>query len=66
MEKVTFTAADGTATDYFPQSYTDAAVAAAVAAVPVAAPTVVQPTDTEIDIMVSDGTTKKFIPAPTV
>lgn len=61
MDKVTFTAADGTTTDYFPQSYTDAAVAAAVAAVPTA-PTV-EPTDTEVDILLSDGSTKKFVPA---
>lgn len=63
MDKITFTAADGTTTDYFPQSYTDAAVATAVAALPVSGPTVVQPTDTEIDVMVSDGTMKKFVPA---
>lgn len=24
----------------------------------------VSPTDTEVDILVSDGTTKKFVPAP--
>lgn len=60
MEKVTLTAADGTTTEYFPQSYTDAAVAAAVAAVP-AAPTVA-PTDTEVDITMSDGSVKKFVP----
>lgn len=34
MDKVTLTKADGTTEDFFPQSYTDAAVAAAVAAVP--------------------------------
>lgn len=32
MDKFTHTAADGTSIDYFPQSYTDAAVAAAIAA----------------------------------
>ncbi len=58
MEKVTFTATDGTTTDYFPQSYTDAAVAAALAAAP-AAP-VVAPEDTEVDIVRTDGSVKKF------
>lgn len=62
MEKVTLTATDGTTTDFFPQSYTDAAISAAIAS---SGPTIVQPTDTEIDVMVSDGTMKKFIPAPT-
>lgn len=61
MNKVTFTAEDGTTTDYFPQSYTDAAVASAVAA---ATPTpVVAPEATEVDIILTDGTTKKFVPA---
>lgn len=62
METVIVTDASGTQTTYYPQSYTDAAVAAAVAA---AAPApVVAPTDTEVDIVLSDGTTKKFVPAP--
>ncbi len=61
MDKITFTAADGSTTDYFPQAYTDDAVAAAVAAITPAP--VVEPTDTEIDILVSDGSTKKFVPA---
>lgn len=61
MEKVTVTAADGSTVDYFPQSYTDAAVAAALAAAPIGP--VVAPTDVEVDIVLSDGTTKKFIPA---
>lgn len=60
MDTITFTAADGTTTVYYPQSYTDAAVATAVAAVP-AAP-VVAPEDVEVDILLSDGTTKKFVP----
>jgi hypothetical protein len=47
-------------TTYYPKSYTDAAVSAAVAAVP-AAP-VVEPTDTKVDILLSDGTTKEFVP----
>jgi hypothetical protein len=58
--KVTITQEDGSTQDFFPQSYTDAAVTAAVAAVP--AP-VVAPEDTEVDILLSDGSTKKFVPA---
>ena len=46
---------------YYPQSYTDAAVATAVAAITPAP--VVAPTDVEVDIVLSDGTTKKFVPA---
>lgn len=61
MDKLTFTKADGTTEDFFPQSYTDAAVAAAVAAVP-STPTIA-PTEIEIDVLLSDGTTKKFVPA---
>lgn len=57
MSKVTVTDDGGVATDYFPQSYTDAAVTAAVAAVPKVAPE-----DVEIDVVLSDGTTKKFVP----
>jgi hypothetical protein len=57
MPKVTLTNADGTTEDFFPQSYTDAAVAAVTPA------PVVAPTDTEVDILLSDGTTKKFVPA---
>lgn len=57
--KLTQTNDDGTTVDFFPQSYTDAAVAAAVAAVP--APTVVAPHDKEVDIIDTDGTVKKFI-----
>ena len=60
MTKITFTADDGSTTDYFPQSYTDAAVAAVVPA-PVAP--VVAPEATEIDVLLTDGTTKKFVPA---
>ena len=58
MPKVTVTAADGSTVDYFPQSYTDAAVAAVSNPAPVVAPT-----DTEIDVVLSDGTVKKFVPA---
>ena len=64
MDKITFTAADGTLTNYYPQAYTDAAVATAVAAVP-AAP-VVAPEDTEVDITRTDGSVVKFVPAPIV
>lgn len=63
MEKITVTNTDSSTEDFFPQSYTDAAVAAAVAAITPAP--IVEPTDTEVDIQVSDGTVKKFIPAPT-
>ncbi len=59
MEKVTVTLADGSSADYFPQSYTDAAVAAALAnATPAVAPEA-----TEVDVILTDGTTKKFVPA---
>jgi hypothetical protein len=61
--KITLTNEDGSTTDFFQQSYTDAAVATAVAAVP-AAP-VVAPEDTEVDITRTDGSVVKFIPAPT-
>ena len=61
MDKVTFTSADGTATDYFPQSYTDNAVTVAVAAV-VPAP-VIAPEATEIDVLLTDGSVRKFVPA---
>jgi hypothetical protein len=61
MNTIAYTDENGVVTTYYPQSYTDAAVAAAVAAVP-AAP-VVAPTDTEVDILMSDGNTKKFVPA---
>lgn len=60
MSKVTVTDDGGVATDYFPQSYTDAAVTAAVAAVPTTVTPA--PEDTEIDVLLSDGSTKKFVP----
>lgn len=61
MDKFTHTAADGTSTDYFPQSYTDAAVAAAIAAqTPV---NTVAPEVTEVDLVLTDGSTQKFIKA---
>lgn len=55
MQKVTITNDDGSTQDFFPQSYTDAAVAAATP--------VVSPEDVEVDIVLSDGSTKKFVPA---
>ena len=61
MDKITLTSADGSTQDFFPQSYTDAAVATAVAAVTPAP--VVAPEATEIDIILTDGSTKKFVPA---
>lgn len=56
MDKITFTAADGTTTDYFPQSYTDAAVATALAAAPASATVTI----TAVDVVESDGTTVKL------
>jgi hypothetical protein len=56
MPKVTLTDADGTTTDFFPQSYTDVAVAAASVA-PIAIDA------TEVDLVLADGSTKKFVPA---
>jgi len=59
--KVTIDLEDGsTPQDLFDQAHVDAAVATAVAAVP-AAP-IVAPEDREIDVQVSDGTTKTFVP----
>lgn len=61
MDKITHVAADGTSTDYFSQAYTDAAVAAALSNhVPTA-----DPEAQELDIVMTDGTIKKFVPAPT-
>lgn len=61
MDKITYTATDGTTTDYFPQAYTDTAIAAALAGVtpqpPIADETV------EVDLVKADGSTKKFIAA---
>jgi len=60
--KLTLTNNDGSTQEFNEQAYTDAAVAAAVAAIKPAP--VVAPTDTEVDILLSDGSTKKFVPAP--
>ena len=61
MQKLTAVNDDGSAEDFFPQSYTDAAVAAAVAAVP-AQPPVADDT-VEVDLIKADGSTKKFVAA---
>lgn len=61
MPKVTLTNADATTEDFFPQSYTDAAVAAAIAAQ--APANTVAPEVTEVDLVLTDGTTKKFVAA---
>jgi hypothetical protein len=55
MPKVTLANADGSTQDFFPQSYTDAAVAAATVA-PVALDA------TEVDLILTDGSTKTFVP----
>lgn len=58
--KITITHDDGSLQDFFPQAYTDEAVAAAVAAVPVtSAPEVIK----EVDVVNADGTEEKFTPA---
>jgi hypothetical protein len=55
MQKVTVTNDDGSTQDFFPQSAIDAAVAAAtVAPIDVEA--------TEVDLQMSDGSTKTFVP----
>lgn len=61
MQKITITQDDGSTQDFFPQSYTDSAVAAATAAITPAP--VVAPETVEIDLVLTDGTTKKFVPA---
>lgn len=55
MITATITQEDGSTVELFDQSYTDAAVAAVTP--------VVAPEATEIDLVLTDGTTKKFIPA---
>lgn len=61
MAKLTLTADDGSTTDFFDQAYTDEAVKVAVAAITPAL--IVAPEATEVDIILSDGNTKKFVPA---
>jgi hypothetical protein len=63
MQKVTITNDDGSTTDFFPQSYTDAAVAAAVAEGSNPPSNVVTPDVTEVDLLLTDGTTRKFVAA---
>jgi hypothetical protein len=55
MEKFTVTNADGPTTDFFPKSYTDAAVAAATSG-----PVATSLTDTSLVITHSDGSTQNF------
>jgi hypothetical protein len=61
MPKVTLTNADSSTTDFFPQSYTDAAVAAAINGV--SANPVIEPSVTEVDLVLTDGSSKKFVAA---
>jgi hypothetical protein len=61
MPKVTLTNADGSTQDFNPQSYTDEAVAAALAAQ--APANTVSPEVTEVDLVLTDGSTKKFTAA---
>ena len=62
MPKITYTLSDDMpAIDFFPQSYTDAAVAAALAAQ--APANTVSPEVTEVDLVLTDGSTKKFTAA---
>lgn len=51
--EATITATDGTVTILHDQAYTDAAVAAVTGTPPVA----------EVDVVLTDGTTKKFVAA---
>ncbi len=55
MDKITHTLADGSTVDYFPQSYTDAAVAAALAAVPPAGEVIA-----DVKVENTDGTSETF------
>jgi hypothetical protein len=57
MQKITVTNDDGSTTDFFPQSYTDAAVAA----VQTATGPNVQITDTGVTVTHSDGTSQDFV-----
>jgi adenine deaminase len=59
MAKVTLVNDDGSTTDFFDQAHVDAAVQEAVAGVQ----PVVAPEATEIDLLLTDGSTKKFVPA---
>jgi hypothetical protein len=57
MQKVTIINDDGSTQDFFPQSYTDAAVAAVQPQPAVSDDTV------EVDLIKADGSTKKFVAA---
>lgn len=57
--KLTVTNEDGSTQDFFPQSYTDAAIAA----MPANVVNSVQPEVDEVDLLLTDGSTKKFVPA---
>jgi hypothetical protein len=61
MAKVTLTQDDGSTQDFFDQAHVDAAVSEALANVP--APVAVDPEAVEIDLVLTDGTTRKFVPA---
>ncbi len=58
MQKITVTNDDGSTDDFFPQSYTDAAVGAVTPANTVA------PEVTVVDLVLTDGSTKKFTALP--
>ena len=57
MASVTLMNDDGSVVEFHDQAYTDAAVAAAAGTPPVDAEA------TEVDVVMTDGTTKKFVPA---
>lgn len=63
MTKATITLEDGSTVDLFDQSYTDDAVQQALANAGGSTLPVVAPEDVEVDIILTDGTTKKFVPA---
>jgi hypothetical protein len=61
MQKITATNDDGSTQDFFPQSYTDAAVQQALQnQAPV---NTVTPDVSEVDLVLTDGSTKKFVAA---
>lgn len=63
MEKFTHTLADGSTQDFFPQSYTDAAVATALAAVPASAsPEGFVPTEAQVQAAVDAGIIAAYTP----
>lgn len=61
IAKITVTNDDGTTEDFNGQAYTDAAVAAALAAQ--TPPNTVDPEVSEVDLVLTDGSMKKFIAA---